>query len=67
MMNERIKARRKEMGLTQGQLARLLNKERSTVAKYETGTVKFANLPMSAIKALSSTLRIPINDFLKDA
>ena len=67
MMNERIKARRKEMGLTQGQLGTLLNKERSTVAKYEAGTVKFANLPMSVIKVLSSTLRIPIGDFLRDA
>jgi transcriptional regulator with XRE-family HTH domain len=62
-MPELIKEKRLEMGLTQEQLALLLGKEKSTVAKYEAGVVLFKNT--SSIKKLSSVLKIPIEEFWK--
>lgn len=62
-MPELIRKKRLEMGLTQEQLALLLGKEKSTVAKYEAGVVLFKNT--SSIKKLSSVLKIPIEEFWK--
>ena len=57
-----IKARRFFMGMTQGELAAILNVTQGTVATWETG-VAFPR-PKSLIK-LCDVLKIPVEELLK--
>lgn len=54
------KARRKELGLTQDEVARLIGKSRSYIAQIETGTMPTED----AIVKLVLALKMPIDEFL---
>lgn len=53
-MSERIKERRKYLGLTQGDLAEKLGLQKSAIAKYENGRVE--NIKRSVILRMSQIL-----------
>ena len=57
----RIRERRRELGLTQQQLAEELAYERSSIAKIEKGEV---DLPLSKIQAFSRVLSLPAAELL---
>ena len=53
-VGERIKARRKELNLSVDELAKRLNKNRTTIYRYEKGDIE--NLPIDALKPLAEIL-----------
>lgn len=53
-IGQRIKERRKELGYTVDQLAELLNKNRTTVYRYENGNIE--NLPHTVLKPIAEAL-----------
>lgn len=55
-MNERLKAKRKERGLTQAQLAQMANVDRSMISKLETGSGCSMDVGLRIAKALGTTL-----------
>ena len=54
-INERIKARREELGLTLEDVAKALGVNRSTILRYESEDIK--KVPVDAIKPLAAVLR----------
>ena len=54
-MGQRIKARRKELGMNADKLAELLGKNRSTIFRYEKGEIE--NLPLDALEPLAAALK----------
>jgi len=52
MKPEELKALRKQAGLTQEQLAGLLNKSRMTIQRWESGRVKLDKTKALAIRAV---------------
>ncbi len=55
-IGERIKKRRKEIGLTVDDLANLIGKNRATIYRYESDDIE--NLPVTVLEPLASALRI---------
>ena len=55
-INERIKSRRQELGLSYQQLADLTNMSKSTLQRYETGGIK--NIPLDKLEPLASALSV---------
>ena len=53
-VGERIKARRKELNLSVDELAKRLNKNRTTIYRYEKGDIE--NLPIDALRPLAEIL-----------
>lgn len=53
-VGKRIQARRKELNMTVEELAKRLNKNRTTVYRYEKGDIE--NLPLDALKPLAEIL-----------
>ncbi|NCB52510.1 MAG: XRE family transcriptional regulator [Clostridia bacterium] len=51
---ERIRARRKELGITADYLAEVLNVSRSTIFRYENGDIE--KMPMSILEPISKVL-----------
>ncbi|WP_455683610.1 LexA family protein [Thomasclavelia sp.] len=62
MTGERIKKLRKEKGLTQEQLGKLLGVKKSAIAKYENNRVE--NLKKETIQKLSDIFDVPASYFL---
>lgn len=62
MTGERIKKLRKEKGLTQEQLGKLLGVKKSAIAKYENNRVE--NLKKETIQKLSEIFEVPASYFL---
>ncbi|WP_304960528.1 helix-turn-helix domain-containing protein [Thomasclavelia cocleata] len=62
MTGERIKKLRKEKGLTQEQLGKLLGVKKSAIAKYENNRVE--NLKKETIQKLSDIFNVPASYFL---
>lgn len=62
MTGERIKKLRKEKGLTQEQLGKLLGVKKSAIAKYENNRVE--NLKKETIQKLSDIFEVPASYFL---
>ena len=62
MTGERIKKLRKERGLTQEQLGKLLGVKKSAIAKYENNRVE--NLKKETIQKLSEIFEVPAFYFL---
>lgn len=54
-IGERIQARRKELNLSVDELAKRLNKNRTTIYRYEKGDIE--NLPLGALKPLAEILQ----------
>ena len=54
-IGERIKTRRKELGLTVAEVADRLNKNRATVYRYESDEIE--NLPLTVLEPLSKVLK----------
>lgn len=54
---ERIAARRKEIGLTQVDLAEAIGESKQTIYKYETGIV--TNIPLDKLEAIAKALKCP--------
>ena len=52
---ERIKSRRKSLGLSFQQLADLTNMSKSTLQRYETGGIK--NIPLDKLEILAKSLK----------
>ena len=55
-IHERIKKRRKELGLTAEQVAEALKVSRATVYRYESGEIK--KIPMNIIEPLAKILQV---------
>lgn len=55
-IGERIKLRRKELGLTVDQIAEKLNKNRATIYRYESDDIE--SLPITIIKPLARALNV---------
>lgn len=55
-IGERIKSRRKELGLTVDQIAEKLNKNRATIYRYESDDIE--SLPITIIKPLAKALNV---------
>lgn len=53
-IGERIKQRRLELGYTADALAKMLNKNRSTIYRYENGDIE--NMPIDMLKPLAKAL-----------
>lgn len=53
-IGERIKQRRLELGYTADALAKLLNKNRSTIYRYENGDIE--NMPIDVLEPLAKAL-----------
>lgn len=53
-IGERIKQRRLELGYTADALAKLLNKNRATIYRYENGDIK--NMPIDVLEPLAKAL-----------
>lgn len=51
----RIKARRKELGMSADKLAELLGKNRSTIFRYENGEIE--NLPLDSLSPIAAALK----------
>jgi transcriptional regulator with XRE-family HTH domain len=58
-----IKTKRQERGLSAAELGRLINKHRTTILKYEDGTVK--DIPLTTLKSLSKVLKVPLEKLCK--
>lgn len=54
-IGKRIQARRKELNISVDELAKRLNKNRTTIYRYEKGDIE--NLPMDALKPLAEALK----------
>lgn len=54
-VGKRIQARRKELNLSVDELAKRLNKNRTTIYRYEKGDIE--NLPIDALKPLAEVLK----------
>lgn len=54
-VGKRIQARRKELNISVDELAKRLNKNRTTIYRYEKGDIE--NLPMDALKPLAEVLK----------
>ena len=54
-IGKRIQARRKELNISVDELAKRLNKNRTTIYRYEKGDIE--NLPMDALKPLADALK----------
>ena len=55
-VGERIKQRRKELGLSADELAEKLNKNRATVYRYESSDIE--RIPAEVLKPLSEILQV---------
>ena len=55
-IGERIKSRRKQLGMTQKQLAELVNLSEGSISRYEHGKVEDAT--MSKLKEFATSLRV---------
>ncbi len=53
-MNERIRSRRRELGLTQEELAHALGLQKSAIAKYESGRVR--NIKQNVLMKMAEVL-----------
>lgn len=53
-IGERIKQRRLELGYTADALAKLLNKNRATIYRYENGDIE--NMPIDVLEPLAKAL-----------
>lgn len=53
-VGDRVKLRRKELGLTADELAKAIGKDRSTVYRYESHEIE--DLPISIVKPLATAL-----------
>ena len=62
-VGEKIKARRKELGMTMEDLGRAIGVQRSAINKYEKGMVE---LTASKISAIARALNVPIFYLLDD-
>ena len=51
---ERIKARREALGLSVGELAERLNKNRATIYRYESGEIE--DMPITVLEPLAKAL-----------
>lgn len=63
VLGEKIKARRKEIGVTQVELAKYLNLSHQAVQKYETG---FAKISLDRLITISELLNVNSQYFLED-
>lgn len=54
-IGQRIKARRKELGVSADKLAEMLGKDRSTVFRYEKGDIE--NLPLDILEPIAKALK----------
>ncbi len=54
-IGQRIKARRKELGLSADDLARMLDKHRATIFRYEKGEIE--NLPLDILEPIAKVLQ----------
>ena len=63
MVGDRIRARRRELGLTQMQLAETLECDLSTYLRYEHGEINF---PLSKLRRLGLALRCDPQTFLAE-
>ena len=54
-IGQRIKARRKEIGMSADKLAEILGKDRSTVFRYEKGDIE--NLPLDILEPIANALK----------
>lgn len=61
MLPERIKKRRKDLGLTQNQLADLINSRKSTISNYETG---YSAPSGEVLKDLATALKTSVDYLL---
>lgn len=64
LVGKNIKKIRKEKGLTQVQLADLVNYHEGTIANIENDS--YATFSLEFIYILSKKLKVPIKDFFKD-
>lgn len=53
-IGKRIKARRKELGMSADKLAEILGKDRSTIFRYEKGDIE--NLPLDILQPIADAL-----------
>lgn len=53
---DRMKKRRKELGISAEELAKRIGKDRATVFRYERGDIE--NVPLSVIRGLSEALQV---------
>ena len=61
MRRNRIRELRKEIGITQEQLAKLLNINRATLSRYESGEI---DPPSSQLQRISDVLHVPVDYLL---
>lgn len=61
-IGQRIKQRRKELGLSADEVAEKLNKNRATVYRYENGDI--GDMPISVLEPLSKVLQTTPADLL---
>ncbi len=54
-IGQRIKARRKELGMSADKLAEILGKNRATIFRYEKGEIE--NLPLDILEPLAKALQ----------
>lgn len=55
-IGDRIKSRRLQLNMTQGELASKVNIKRQTIQKYEQGII--TNLPLDRVQALADALEV---------
>ena len=61
-IGQRIKQRRKELGLTADQLGEMLGKNRATIYRYENGEIE--SLPIEIIKSIADFLQTTPADLM---
>lgn len=63
-IGEKIRYRRKELGMSADELAELLGKDRTTIFRYERGAIK--DMPITILEPLCRALRVQPSYFLLD-
>lgn len=61
-IGQKVKQRRKELGLSVDEIAKKLNKNRATIYRYESGDI--GEIPISVLEPLSKVLRTTPADLL---
>ena len=63
-LGKRLAALRKERGLTQSQLGKMVEVTQQVIAEYERG---FHNIPVYRLVMLADALEVPVEELLKDS
>ena len=62
-VNEKIKNMRRKQGITAAELAEQVNLKQSTIARYESGSIKY--IPVDNLTAIAEVLGCSLDDLIK--